>query len=440
MKDIGAKNVHKILGDRILADGMDIVLDMEKSQGSYIYDSISGKKFLDFFTCFASMPIGYNHPAMDDDFVMRIGKVALNKPSNSDLYTEEYASFVENFFDKAVPSYFVHSFYISGGALAVENAMKAAFDWKKRLNLQKGLSSDLGDKVIYLNEAFHGRSGYTLSVTNTLPDKVMLFPRFNDWIKVTNPKMIHPMEGQNLEDVISAEKQSISQIEKAISDHPNDISCILIEPIQGEGGDNHFRIEYLKELRRIADENDILLIYDEVQTGGGLTGSFWVHEQLDVRPDILAFGKKMQVCGILATERLDLVEDNVFRKSSRINSTWGGNLVDMVRVNKYLDIIYAEDMLQNSSRLGQILLSELQRLSQDYPTLVSNPRGRGLFAAFDIDYMQRQQFLDHCKSAGLLILKCGKQSIRFRPPLNLSEAELREGIDIIDSALAKLRS
>jgi len=438
MKEISGKNVHNLLQDHILLDGYDFVLDLKKSNGSYIYDSRFDRKYLDFFTCFASMPIGYNHPSLDnDDFIYSLGKAALNKPSNSDLYTEEYASFVDNFFKKAVPGAFVHSFYISGGSLAVENALKAAFDWKTRLNISKGLSSSKGSKVIYLNEAFHGRSGYTLSITNTLPDKVMLFPRF-DWIKVSNPKIINPVNEANLEDLERAENNSINEIENAIASNPDDISSILLEPIQGEGGDNHFRTEYLKRIREICDNNDIMLIFDEVQTGGGLTGTFWVHEQLGVNPDILAFGKKMQVCGILATSRIDEVPDTVFQSSSRINSTWGGDLVDMVRANKYLDIIYEESLLENSAKLGKDLISKLQDLTTNYPRLISNPRGRGLFAAFDIDSFKRQDFLKLCMKEGLIILPCGKQSIRFRPPLNLSSTELDEGLQIIEKSLSKL--
>jgi L-lysine 6-transaminase len=438
MKDINPKNVHKVLKDHILLDGYDMVLDLEKSEGSYIYDSKHGKKFLDFFTGFASMPIGYNHPEMmNDEFIREMGLLAINKPANSDLYTEVYASFVENFFKKAVPSAFKHSFYIAGGALAVENAMKAAFDWKTRLNISKGLSSDLGNKVIYLNEAFHGRSGYTLSVTNTLPDKVMLFPRF-DWIKVSNPKIVNPLEGKNLEDTEKAEHQSIKEIEKAISKYPDDIACILLEPIQGEGGDNHFRPEYLKKLREICDDNDIMLIFDEVQTGGGLTGTFWVHEQLGVTPDILAFGKKMQVCGILSTDRIDSVDNTVFQRSSRINSTWGGDLVDMLRCNKYLDIIYGDNLLENVQEISKLLMQKLNVLADKHPGKIYNIRGRGLFAAFDIDQFLRGEFLKNCMDRNLIILSCGKQSVRFRPPLNLSTVELDEGIEIIDRSLSAL--
>ncbi|MDC1067596.1 L-lysine 6-transaminase [Candidatus Kapabacteria bacterium] len=429
-------DIHNSLKNHILADGMPISLDLEKSNGCYIHDRKSGKDYLDLFTCFASMPIGFNHPKINNSkFINKIGKVALNKPSNSDLYTEEFASFVEAFFDKAVPSQFKYGFFISGGALAVENALKAAFDWKVRKNLQLGIK-DKDQKVIYFNEAFHGRSGYTMTITNTSPDKVMYFPKF-DWIKVDNPKIKFPVH-LNLEDLVIREKNTIAQIKKAFIDNPDEIAAIILEPIQGEGGDNHFRPDFLQKLKSLAIENNSLLIFDEVQTGLGITGSWWAHEQLGVQPDILAFGKKMQTCGIIAGSRLDEVEDNVFHKSSRINSTWGGNLVDMVRAEAYINIIEEEKMLSNVLERGDDILIGMHKVAEKHSDIVTNIRGRGLFSAFDINPKHRNKFLENTFSNGLIILPCGHNSIRFRPPLNVTKDEINLGIDIIEKSISQL--
>lgn len=432
---ISPNEVHSSLKNHILADGMNICLDLEKSQGAEIYDSISGKKYLDLFTCFASMPIGYNHPKLNTvEFISKLGKVALNKPSNSDLYTQEYAEFVDTFFRIAVRDHFKYSFFISGGALAVENALKAAFDWKVRKNFVKGIEGK-GNKVIYFKEAFHGRSGYTMSMTNTNPDKVMYFPKFN-WIKVHNPKIHFPIN--DLDKLKESEAESLQQIQNAFLENPDDIAAIIIEPIQGEGGDNHFRADFLKDLKRLTLENDALLIFDEVQTGVGITGTWWAFEQLETKPDILAFGKKMQTCGILAGNRLDEVPDNVFRKSSRINSTWGGNLVDMVRASAYLKLIDEENMLDNAKNMGEHILSSMKSLAHKFPGLISNIRGRGLFAAFDISEGKRDDFLKGTFEENLLILPCGESSIRFRPPLNIQKADLDNAFEIIERVLQKL--
>lgn len=437
--EVASSAVHQTLQKYMLADGFDIVFDLEKSQGSYMIDAATGKTFLDFFTCFASIPVGINHPKINDPaFVNYLGRVAVNKPSNSDLYSVEMATFVRTLFELAVPSHFRYSFFIEGGALAVENALKTAFDWKVRKNFRKGYSYERGYKILHFREAFHGRSGYTMSLTNTDPTKTKFFPKF-DWPRVVNPAARFPLHGEHLEHTMRMEAESVAAIEQAFRDNPDEIAAIIIEPIQGEGGDNHFRPEFLRELRRLADEHEALLIFDEVQTGVGLTGSMWVHEQLGVAPDIMAFGKKMQVCGILVGPRVDEVEDNVFRVPSRINSTWGGNLVDMVRATRYLEIIHEERLVHNAATTGAYLLEQLRTLEQEFPSLISNARGRGLFCAFDLATEElRNSFRQSCYQDGLIVLGAGHRSMRFRPALTLSPAQVDEGLAIIRNNLKKI--
>ncbi len=431
-------DVHKVLGRYMLADGMDLVMDLGKSQGSRIYNSRDDSWYLDFFGCFATIALGYNHPDMcSPEAVETLGRAAIQKPSNSDIYSLEMAAFVKTLGRVAFPSFMKYLFFISGGALAVENALKAAFDWKVRKNFAKGISREKGFQVIHFKQAFHGRSGYTLSLTNTAdPRKTQYFPRF-DWPRIENPKCIFPLEGDNLESVIKAEKEAVSQIMAAIEKDPDDIAAIILEPIQGEGGDNHFRPEFHKTLRRICDENEILMIYDEVQTGMGATGKMWACEHY-VEPDIIVFGKKMQVCGILAGPRLDEVEDNVFHESSRINSTWGGNLVDMVRSRMHLEIFEKENTVAGCARLGQLLMDRMANLQEMYPKLVSNVRGKGLFCALDLpDKEYRDSFLAKLFSRKVLMLGCGGRSVRFRTALNIPEDDLMEGVGIIEDILAE---
>ena len=435
---VEAESVLHELGNYMLADGFEIVYDVSKSHGVYLHDSKTGKDYLDFFTCFASNPIGLNHPKMTDPaFIEYLGKISVNKPSNSDLYSEAMASFVKTFFTIAVPDYFIHSFYIEGGALAIENALKVAFDWKVKKNFKKGYTIEKGHKILHFNQAFHGRSGYTMSLTNTDPNKTALYPKF-DWPRVSNPFIVFPIEN-NLQDLIERENKSIREIKQAFINNPDDIAAIIIEPIQGEGGDNHFRPEFLQRLREIANEEEALLIFDEVQTGVGLTGTMWAHQQLGVKPDILAFGKKMQVCGILATNRVDEVSDNVFRVSSRINSTWGGSLTDMVRATRYLEIIQEDNILENVKHTGDALQARLLELQQEFPMIISNCRGRGLFSAFDFPEPEtRKKFLHNCFDRGLIILACGVKSVRFRPALTLQIKELEEGMKIIRDSIISL--
>ena len=236
--------------------------------------------------------------------------------------------------------------------------------------------------------------------------------------------------------MLELEKNAIEELKCAFINNPDDIAAIIIEPIQGEGGDNHFRPDFFKELRLLADDNDALLIFDEIQSGIGLTGTMWAYQQMGVTPDILVFGKKLQVCGIVVTERIDDQPDNVFHVSSRINSTWGGNLVDMVRATRYLEIIEEENLVENAARMGKVILNRIQRLAEEFAGSIYNIRGRGLMCAFDMQsHNIRNRFVEKCFERGLFILGCGDRSIRFRPPLNISESEIDEGFLVIMNCL-----
>lgn len=437
---ITPETVHSTLRKHMLVDGFDLVLDLEKSQGSYLADKRTGRRFVDFFTFFASTPIGYNHPDManDEEFKARLTRASLIKPSNSDIYTEEMAAFVATYSRVGIPAHLPYLFLIDGGTLAVENALKVAFDWKVRLNFEKGYQSEKGHQIIHFKQAFHGRSGYCLSLTNTVPDKTAYFPKF-DWPRIINPGLHFPLTDASLAETQRLEDQAITAIKHAISGNKDDIAAIIIEPIQAEGGDVHFRKSFLQSLRQIADESDVLLIFDEVQTGFGLTGKFWAHEHF-VEPDILAFGKKSQICGVLAGKRIDSVPANVFHTPSRINSTWGGNLTDMVRSARYLEIIEREDLVGHANSAGTYLLHHIQNLSQEFEGLVTNPRGLGLMCAFDLPSAEmRKQFVGKCYDNGLMILVCGSRSIRFRPALNIPLSVIDEGIAIIRQVLNTLR-
>lgn len=431
--------VRQTLAKHILADGYDLTFDLARSHGVTIYDSKHQRELLDFFTCFASVPLGYNHPKMvgDQAFRQSLLNAALVNPSNSDIYTVEYAHFVETFYRIAVPNYLPHAFFISGGALAIENALKVAMDWKVQKNFKKGYGYEKGGKILHFEQAFHGRSGYTLSLTNTQPSKTKWFTKF-EWPRVSAPKLVFPLNAENIDDVTKRELYSIEQIKRAFIENKDDICAIIIEPIQGEGGDNHFRSKFMEQLRILADENEALLIYDEVQTGVALTGKFWGHEHFgkNARPDILAFGKKMQVCGILAGTRVDDIETNVFRVPSRINSTWGGSLVDMVRATKILEIIEEDDLLSHVNLMGNHLQYCLLELAARHNQL-SNVRGKGLFCAFDLpDKFKRDAFLKAGMEHGVMFLGCGERSIRFRPALIMQRSDIDMGMAIADRILS----
>jgi L-lysine 6-transaminase len=422
--------VHDTLRRHMLVDGFDLVLDTKASQGSWVVDARDGTRWLDLFSFFASSPLGMNHPALvgDPEFMAELAEVAANKPSNSDIYSTPMAAFVDTFArvlgDPALP----HLFFVEGGAPAVENALKTAFDWKRRHNALHGRPEHLGTKVLHLRKAFHGRSGYTMSLTNTDPVKTALFPTF-DWPRIDVPAIRFPMD---VDAVAAAEAASLEQARAAFAAHPHDIACFIAEPIQGEGGDNHMRAEFLRAMQALCHENDALLVLDEVQSGCGMTGSAWAYQQLDLQPDVVAFGKKLQVCGIMAGGRLDEVPDNVFVTSSRINSTWGGNLTDMVRSRRYLEVIERDGLVARAAGLGKVLLDDLRAVPG-----IDNVRGRGLFVAFDLPTpAARAEALAKLHADHVLVLGGGERSIRLRPALTIGEDELTQAVAAITRAVA----
>src|SRR5579864_214872 len=430
-KTVDASRVLNVLEEHILLDGFKIVIDLEKSRGSYLVDAATGHRLIDLYGFFGSMPIGFNHPYFDQPGVQRdLLRATKAKVANSDVYSEAFAAFVEIFARVAGLPPLDRYLFVEGGARAVENTLKAAMDWKVRKNMAAG-HGERGTEILHFRSAFHGRSGYTMSLTNTDPRKTDLFAKF-DWPRVSCPHIDFSLpKSEREQDVIAREKMAAQEIQSWIAKRGIDICAIIIEPIQGEGGDNHFRGEWLRKLREICDENDMLLIFDEVQTGLGTTGKVWCSQHFDVVPDLMAFGKKAQVCGIMAGPRLDEVKDNAIRLPSRLNSTWGGNLTDMVRSTHVMHVIEREFLVENAAKVGAHFLERLQELQQ-YEPMITGVRGRGLFIAFDLpDGKTREKFWKGLYSLGVLTLRSGEHSIRFRPALDITAAVVDEAMGLI---------
>jgi len=434
-----ASGVLKTLEQHVLLDGFKIVIDLEKSRGSYLHNEVNDQRLIDLYGFFGSNPIGFNHPHFERPEVKAdLLSAAKIKIANSDMYSEGYAEFVETFVRVAGLPPLERYLFIEGGALAIENTLKAAMDWKVRKNIAAG-RGERGTEILHFRKAFHGRSGYTMSLTNTDPRKTDLFAKFN-WPRVSNPHIDFSLpESEQTDDVIAREKKSEQEIMKFVGERGTDIAAIIIEPIQGEGGDNHFRGEWLRTLRRICDENEMLLIFDEVQCGMGTTGRNWCCEHFGVKPDLMAFGKKVQVCGVMAGPRLDEVQDNAFRLPSRLNSTWGGNFTDMVRSTHFLRVIEEENLVANAGKVGAHFLKSLHELQRDEP-IVTAVRGRGLFLAFDLpDPKTRDEFWKGLFDGGVLALKSGEQAIRFRPALDISTEIVDEAVRLLRQQCRKMR-
>lgn len=426
------------LEKHILVDGFKMVFDPEKSRGSRFVDAATGREFIDLYGFYASQPIGFNHPYFERPEVQADLLIAAKvKVANPDVYTAQFATFVQTFARVVGLPPLERYFFIEGGAIAVENALKAAMDWKVRKNLAAGLG-ERGTEIIHFEQAFHGRSGYTMSLTNTDPRKIAYFAKF-PWPRISTPGLDFSLPPeQRIKTVIEKEKFAEKKIRDVLAQKAADIAAIIIEPIQGEGGDNHFRGEFLQTLRRICDENDLLLIFDEVQCGMGITGRNWCCEHFDVLPDLLVFGKKAQVCGVMAGPKIDEVKDNCFRLPSRISSTWGGNFSDYVRSTHFLRIIEEEKLVENARVRGEAFIEELQGLARKHPVM-SAVRGRGLMIAFDLpNGSARDAFWKGSYELGLLVVRCGERSIRLRPVLDVKQDVLQAALRIMEQECERL--
>ena len=435
---IAPRQVATVLKQHILVDGFQLVFDLENSHGSRFVDSATGREFIDLYGFYASQPIGFNHPRFKRPEVeAALLSAAKIKVANSDVYTVQYAEFVETFARVVGLKPLERYFFIEGGALAVENALKAAMDWKVRKNLKAG-RGERGTEIMHFEGAFHGRTGYTMSLTNTDPKKTAYFAKFA-WPRVSTPMLDFSLpEPLREADAIEKEKNTEKQIREILERKAVDIAAIIIEPIQGEGGDRHFRGEFFHSLRRLCDEHDVLLIFDEVQCGMGITGENWCCQHFGVTPDLLVFGKKAQVCGVMAGPRLDEVKENCFRVPSRINSTWGGNFTDFVRSTHYLRIIEEEKLVANARAKGEAFLDGLQDMALRHP-VVTAPRGCGLMLAFDLpDTTSRDLFWKGCYELGLLVVRCGERSIRLRPVLDIKDDVIESSLRIMNDVSEKL--
>ena len=407
--------INKCLNkQKYLFDSFPIVWNIQKSQNSFLYDIHTNEEYLDFHGGFGSNPIGWNHPKLTKHFSSGLwNKHFLNKPANCDFYTQEYIEFIDKFQTTIIPKNYPHLFFIDGGALAVENALKIAMDWKYQKNGDN--NEDLS--IAHFTKAFHGRSGYTMSLTNTEPHKTKNFTKFN-WPRFL-PSIKTGTLPQNQE---VYDEFAIGEVEKYFKEHHKSIAGLIIEPIQCEGGDRHFTKYFLQNLQRLCNEHDVLFILDEVQTGFYTTGKTWCFQHYDLEPDLVCFGKKSQQCGVFGGKRLDEIQNHCFNTSGRLGSTWGGNHIDMIRSSKIIDIIKEDNLELNATERGNQWSDEMKMIQSNK---IKNIRNLGLIMSFDCESTEkRNQLLDILKKNKLLALGAGENTIRMRPNLAVSKTDI----------------
>jgi len=405
-----------------------ICLNPNKSKGSYLYDDNSGKFILDLYCFFSTLPLGYNHPIFSkDEFKNDLHIFGGLKPSTGRILTNFIDEFVTDFHNYVNNDIFNKYFFIHGGGLAVENALKIAFDWKRYINNKNGIKVDGNEmKVIALEDAFHGITGYGLSLSaNQL--KCSHFPKFN-WPKFEAPYVKFPCNEGDDQEFKKAQIQALNSIEEYIEQTGKQyIASIIIELVQGGGGDKHLGQEYVRGLKDICDKNDILFIIDEVQTGFGVSGKLWCYEHYKVEPHLLTFGKKAQISGVCIGKNIPDIEQ-VINVPGRLSPTWNGDITDYVRC-KYIIQAYKEyNLVDNATELGKYIVSSLKSMNA-----FMNVRGRGFLIAFDFENSDdRDRYDQLCFEEGLFLLPMSDVTLRMRPNMALTKDEADHALEIIN--------
>jgi len=412
------------------------VVDLKKSKGMWIH-TVDGDDLFDWCGYYGSRLIGHNHPKMfEADYIETLIYAANNKMANPDFLTPECVAYYRKLYELApdcMKNDKLEIYAVNSGAEAIENMMKYFINLYDAKMAAKNKSVG-AKRVIYFDQAFHGRTIFTLNITKL--SHVPVINRNFEHMTVDNIKVPFPAINNDQPESLNIEvvNESIAAIRKEIEAAPDEIVGIIVEPIQGAGGHRATYPYFFQELSKIAHEFDISLGFDEVQTAGGQTGTFFSVDSynLPYPPQAIATGKKL-ANGVIYM--LYPMED-----MGILDSTWGGNLADMVRFCQEMKVVEEEHLLEQIPRKTEVLLKGLEALKHKYPHKIRNIRGMGLYQGISlcnpkhltklIEYAQ-----DHEK---LILLEAGTDSIRFRPPMDVTVAEIELMLMILDRCLGVL--
>ena len=364
-----------------------------------VIEDIDGIEFLDFTSNIGSCPLGYSHPEILEvikDYSSKENGV--HKIAGQDFYCEEHFDIARKLLSISKKNSKV--FFINSGAEAVENAIKIAY--KKRGPLP-GISC-ISD--------FHGRTLGALSFTLSKEVQKTNFPE---------------LPVKRIKFCTEDSDPQINQLESLLKEYK--VAFILTEIIQGEGGLNVASKLFIQHIRKLADEYKVPLIFDEVQSGMGRTGKWWVYEHYGVEPDIMTVAKALQVGATVYDKKYEPTESGV------LSSTWGGgSRIDMAVGTRIIEIIQRNDLLSNSQKIGEKLLKNFVDIVGINGLI--DARGIGLMIGLEFDTKTtRDVIVNRLFKKGLLVLPAGMKSIRIMPPLIINEEEAAKGVLLINDTL-----
>ncbi|KAF2271724.1 4-aminobutyrate aminotransferas-like protein [Westerdykella ornata] len=418
------EKLNKVFDTRAL----NMMVDYTKSLGNYVADP-DGNVLLDVYAQIASIPVGYNNPALRKAATSpQMVSAIINRPALGNFPQHDWADILETGILKVAPKGLNQVFTGTTGSDANELAYKAAFMWKRQQErggrdvdfTQDEINSSMINQapgapplsILSFSSAFHGRLFGSLSTTRSKPIHKLDIPAF-DWPRAPFPQCKYPLD-QYASENAAEEQRCLAETERLIKEWHHPPAAVVVEPIQSEGGDNHASPNFFRGLRELTKKHNILFIVDEVQTGVGATGKFWAHEHwgLETPPDMVTFSKKAQTAGYYYGNT-ELRPNKPYRQFN----TWMGDPSRAILFRAIIQEIERLDLVRNTAETGAYLYDGLARLAERYPDEIRNLRGKGQGTFIAWDSPRRDEVLKRAKGEGVNIGGSGERAVRLRPML-----------------------
>lgn len=425
------------LSHYVIAEPKPFVIDLEKSEGMWLA-TVDGQRVFDWAGYYASKLIGHNHPRLyEPEYLKKLARAANNKVANPDFLTPEcleYYRLLHEIAPQCMRNTRLEVYAVNSGAEAVENMMKYLINLHHHKLLKKGRLPN-PRRFIYFDQAFHGRTVFALNVTQVAHDPIVT-KDFHGFVP-GNIQVPFPAIDTSLPESENRARtqRSLEIVEDFLQRYQGEVVGIIVEPLQGAGGHRVALPDFFRGLSELAHKYDVYLGFDEVQTAGGQTGTFFACDQFDLPypPQAVATAKKL---GNGVVYMLYPMEDR-----GVLDSTWGGTLADMVRFVQEMKIVREERLIEQVPQKAAVLVEGLNALAQRYPEVMYNVRGLGLYQGFSLRRPEmRQKLLEIAlQEEDMLLLGAGTDTIRLRPNLSVTVDDIGLFLQKLERVLIRLR-
>ncbi|MBF0362920.1 MAG: aminotransferase class III-fold pyridoxal phosphate-dependent enzyme [Oligoflexia bacterium] len=424
------------LKDYFIEDPNPFAIDLSKSHGMWLA-TVDGVEIFDWCAIYASKLIGFNHPRMrEPHYIEKLITAANNKLSNPYYLTEDSLTFyrlIHKLKPKCMRGEKVKVMTTNSGAEAVENMMKYLITLHRNRLLQENKTINCR-RFVYFDKAFHGRTGFAINVTQVPHDPIIT----RDYGGIIANNIIVPFpdvdNDQSREENLKQVQRALEHIEFIFKVHGDEIVGIILEPIQGSGGQRVALPEFFVSLSELCHKYNVYMGIDEVQTAGGQTGEIFCIDLFNLphSPQAVATAKKFANGVVYMNEQL--------KESGALDSTWCGSYVDMIRFMQEWKIVEDEKLIENVAQKSAYFEEKLLKLKKCFPQIISNVRGVGLYQGFSLANakMKSRVFELSLNNENLFLFPAGERSIRFRPVLDVTIGDIDQLVEKLERVLRSL--